>query len=79
MSTIRYYVDIIRIGHHWVFCLMRTYQVRQHCVARGAVKVIAGAAHQSLSAQEGWMLLRLAISGSVSQGIHLVTRDLVTQ
>jgi hypothetical protein len=74
-STIRYYADRIRVKRHRIFYHVRTYQVRAHYVAHGAAKVIAGAARQSLWAQEGWVLLCLAIFGNVP----LVARDLATQ
>jgi hypothetical protein len=48
-------------------------------VAHGAVKGIAGAGHQSLWAQEGWVLLYLVIFGGVFQEFHLVAHDLMTQ
>jgi cell wall assembly regulator SMI1 len=57
---------------------MRTYQVRVHYAAHGAAKVIAGAARQSLWAQEGWVPLGLATFGSVSRDNH-VARDLAPQ
>jgi hypothetical protein len=74
-STIRCYVDRIRVKRHRVFYHVRTSQVRAHYAAHGAAKVIAGAGRRSLWAQEGWVLLRLAIFGSVSH----VARDLAAQ
>jgi hypothetical protein len=72
-------MDRIRVGRHRVFYHVCTYQVRAHYAAHGAAKAIAEAACQSLWAQEGRMLLRLAIFGSISQDNHLVARDLVAQ
>jgi hypothetical protein len=79
VATIRYYGDMVRVGRYRVFGLVRTYQARAHYAAHGAVKEIAGAAHQLLWAQEGWMPPRLAIFWGVFQEIHLVTRDLMVQ
>ena len=74
-STVQYYVDRIRVRRHWVFYHVHTYQVRVHYVVHRATKVIAGAAHQSLWDQEGWVLICLVIFGSVSY----VARDLAVQ
>ena len=54
---------------------MCTYQVQAHYVMHRAAKVIAGAVCQSLWAQEGWVLICLAIFRSVSH----VARDLAVQ
>ena len=78
MSTIRYYVDRIRVKRHQVVYHVRTCQVRVHYAVHGAVEVIAGAARQSLWAQEGWVLLGLATFGGVSRDNH-VARDLAPQ
>jgi hypothetical protein len=77
-STIRYYEDKIRVRRHWVFFHVRTYQVRAHYAAHRAAEVTAGAEHHSSWAREGWVLLRFAIFGSVSQENH-VARDLAAR
>ena len=38
MATIQYHGDIIRVGRHQVFGLVRTYRARAHYAAHGAVK-----------------------------------------
>ena len=52
-GNVSIHVDMTRVEGYQVICLVRTYQVRAHNAAHGAVKEIAGAAHQSLWAQEG--------------------------
>ena len=79
VATIRYYGDVIRVGRHRVFGLVRTYQVRAHYAAHGAVKEIAGAARRLLWAQGGLISPRLAIFCGVFQEIHFVTRELMAR
>ena len=79
VATIRYCEDIIRVGRHRLFGLVRIYQARAHYAAHGAVKEIAGAAHRLLWAQERWIPPHLAIFSKGFQEAHLVTRDLLAR